>query len=122
MTTARVVKTLFPTDGEAAVGDVRVTGPTPNGGHPADGMTACVWLGGGAVSTIVNPQSFDDGGPEWVMRYGNPQSIRFTAASLIESYDYLLSQNISEAEASRRLRIMRAARAVLATTKEQADV
>ncbi|MDI6029541.1 hypothetical protein QBK99_25705, partial [Corticibacterium sp. UT-5YL-CI-8] len=37
--------------------------------HPDDRMTATVCMGGGAFMTIINPQSFADGGPEWVMRY-----------------------------------------------------
>ena len=36
--------------------------------HPADGMTAEVIVGDNAAMTIVNPQSFADGGAEWVMR------------------------------------------------------
>lgn len=58
----------------------------------------------------TDPLSFEDGGPEWVMRYGDPESIRYTVASLLESYDYLLSGAINMTEATRRLRIMRAVR------------
>jgi hypothetical protein len=71
-------------------------------------MTAHVELGGGAVSTIINPQAED--GAEWVMRYGDPESIRYAVASLLESYDYLLSEGINMTEATRRLRLLRAAR------------
>lgn len=78
--------------------------------HPADGMTGQVELGDGAASTIINPQSFADGGAEWVMRYGNPVPIRYTVASLLSSYDGLLDDSISMKEAMRRLRLMRAAR------------
>ncbi|KZX99020.1 MULTISPECIES: hypothetical protein [unclassified Sulfitobacter] len=78
--------------------------------HPADGMTGEVELGGGAAATIINPESFADGGAEWVMRYGDPASIRYTVASLLSSYNYLLSENINMKEATRRLRLMRAAR------------
>lgn len=81
--------------------------------HPADGMTAEVAMGDGAYMTIINPQSFEDGGPEWVMRYGNPESIRFTVASLLSSYDYLLSREITMGEAIQRLRLLRKARAEL---------
>lgn len=84
------------------------------GDHAADGMTAHVDVGDGAVMEIINPQSFRDGGPEWVMRYGNPLAIRYSVAGLLDSYDYLLSANISTTEAIRRLRLMRAARAALA--------
>ena len=78
--------------------------------HPADGMTVRVECGGGAVMTIIDPRSFEDGGPEWVSRYGNIESIRFTLASLLSSFDYLLSGNINQTEAYRRLRLLRAAR------------
>ena len=86
--------------------------------HPADGMTAEVIVGDNAAMTIVNPQSFSDGGAEWVMRYGDPVSIRYTVASLISSYDYLLSDNINMKEATRRLRLMRAERKVMSLPKE----
>lgn len=84
------------------------------GKHPADGMTAHVEIGDGAALAIINPQSFGDGGPEWVMRYGNPLAIRYSVASLLESYDHLLSDEISTGESIRRLRIMRRARTQLA--------
>ena len=81
--------------------------------HPADGMVANVNHGDGAVSTIIDPRSFADGGPEWVMRYGNPESIRYTVASLLSSYDYLLSEHIPQREAIKRLMLMRRARAAI---------
>jgi hypothetical protein len=86
------------------------------GKHPADGMTAYVPVGDGATMSIIDPRSFADGGPEWVMRYGNPEGIRFAVAGLLESYDYLLSRNITTGEAIRRLRLMRAERAALSAT------
>lgn len=78
--------------------------------HPFDGMCQHVDCGDGATMDIIDPRSFNDGGPEWVMRYGNPESIRFGVAMLLSSYDYLLSGNISTTEAIRRLRLMRKAR------------
>lgn len=78
--------------------------------HPADGMTQTVDCGDGAQMTIIDPRSFADGGPEWVMRYGEPKGIRYSVASLLESYDYLLSDEISAKEAARRLSLLRAAR------------
>lgn len=109
---ARVVSTLYPNGGYAPPGDVRVIDNTP-GGHPADGMTATVSMGDGAYSSIINPLSFEDGGPEWVMRYGDPESARYSVASLLESYDYLLSDHLTVREATRRLRLLRAARTAL---------
>ena len=81
--------------------------------HPADGMTLQVQVEtpeDPAWMTIINPRSFKDGGPEWVMRYGNPESIRYSVASLLASYDYLLSGNINMKKATARLRLMRKAR------------
>ena len=83
---------------------------SPPSDHPASGMTVEVAMGGGAYSTIINPQSFENGGPEWVMRYGSPESIRYAVASLLETYDYLLSDNIAMKEATARLRLLRAVR------------
>lgn len=101
-------ETLFPGGGYAPEGNYRIITSKP--AHPADGMTITVSMGDGAYSTIINPQSFENGGAEWVMRYGNPESIRYTVASLLQTFDYLLSDNISLTESTRRLRIMRAVR------------
>jgi hypothetical protein len=68
-------------------------------------MTAHVHVGDGALVTIVNPMH--DSGVEWTLRYGDPESVRFVAASLLASYHYLLSTNITTEEAIRRLRILR---------------
>lgn len=87
----------------------RVTGKL-GGPHPADGLTAEVQLDDGAVATIINPQSFAEGGPEWVMRYGDPMGIRYAVASLLETYDGLLSGEITTTDAIARLRLMRNAR------------
>lgn len=71
--------------------------------HPADGLTAIVEIGDDAAMEIINPQSFGDGGPEWQMRYGNPEPIRYTVAGLLSSYDALLSDDIPMSEATRTL-------------------
>jgi len=76
-------------------------------------LVAEVDCGDGAVMTIVDPRSLKDGGAEWQMRYGNPVAIRYVVASLIESFDYLISDNINMNEATRRLRLMRRRRAAL---------
>jgi hypothetical protein len=84
------------------------------GGHPADGLTAKVHLGDGAYSTILNPQSLMDGGLIWCLTYWcDFEPLRHTAASVAESYDYLISDSISMAEATRRLRLLRNARKAL---------
>lgn len=75
--------------------------------HPSDGMTIHVPVGDRAVEEIIDPRSFEDGGPAWIMRHGNPETIRHTVAALLESYDYLLSDSINMTEATRRLRLMR---------------
>lgn len=105
------VESLFAGAYQNAEGVYRVS--TSRNPHPADGMTAVISMGDGAYSTIINPQSFENGGAEWVMRYGDPGSIRFTVASLLETFDYLLSDNINMTEATLRLRIMRAVRRAL---------
>ncbi|HMD53711.1 MAG TPA: hypothetical protein VKJ65_04090, partial [Phycisphaerae bacterium] len=68
-----IVQTFF----DSAPGAVRVIGKL-GGDHPADGMSAQVNLGDGAYSSIINPQSFAHGGPEWTCRYGDPIGIRYT--------------------------------------------
>ena len=60
-----------------------------------------IHVGGGVCMFI--PQ----GDVEWQLRYGNCCKSRYVVASLIQSYDYLLSKNITTKEAIRRLRIMR---------------
>jgi len=110
LTDAREVATLAdnPQPGDFRVHRGGIAGP-----HPADNMTATMAVGGGAFMTFVNPQSFGDGGPEWVCRYGNVEGVRYTVASLLADYDYLLSSEISTTEAIRRLRLLRAGRAAL---------
>ena len=44
-------------------------------------LTAEINCGDGAVMTIVDPRSFEDGGIGWKLRYGNPDGVRYTAAS-----------------------------------------
>jgi len=73
-------------------------------------LTLEVDCGDGAVMSAVNPLSFEDGGVEWRLRYGDPEGVRFIAAALIDSYDYLLSGHINQKEAERRLRLLRQAR------------
>lgn len=115
LTKAQLVRSLV----NGKTGDTRRINSTP-GGHPADGLTADVLVSDcSARHTIIDPTSFANGGPEWVMRYGNPESIRYAVASLLESYDGLLSPEITSAEAARRLRLMRAARAALESNSHE---
>lgn len=69
---------------------------------------------GGAVHFIANPKA--DPRVEWMLRY-SPEglddkcnSVRLAAASILDGFDYLISTNISMKEATRRLRVIRAAR------------
>lgn len=112
LTEARQVGTLYANGDNAPAGDFRVRNGALKS-HPADGMTADMSMGDGAVMTFINPQSFEDGGPEWACRYGSIESIRYTVAGLLESYDYLLSDAIDMKEAVRRLRLLRAGRRAL---------
>lgn len=82
--------------------------------HFCNDMTGEVYIGDGAYMSIVNP--WHDSGIEWQLRYGAADTVRYCAASLISSYDYLLSSHITTKEAIQRLRIMRAARRQLRPT------
>lgn len=79
----------------------------PNG-HPADGLTMHVDIGG-ASCNAADPRSFRDGGLVWQMTYGNVEKIRYTAAAVIADYTNLLSGHITTKEAIRQLRILRRA-------------
>ena len=65
--------------------------------------------GSGAFGSIPNPRH--EMGLEWALRYGNPALVRFVAASVVETFDYLISDQITMKEATARLRQFRAARA-----------
>lgn len=67
----------------------------------------------GTSMPVINPQAFKDGGLEWQMRYGNAEKNRYEAASIISAYDYLCSDNITQTEAIRRLKMMRKKRSEL---------
>lgn len=79
-------------------------------------LIAEVPVGGGAVASIPNPQSYADGGIGWRLSYGNVESVRHIAVGLLDSYDYLLFDGITTKEAIRRLRLMRRAYRDLAKT------
>ncbi len=83
---------------------------------PARNCTVHIECGDGAVMTMVNPYAEDS--VEWGLRYGNADRMKHVAASVIESYDYLLSAHITANEAIRRLRLLRARRAALAKATE----
>ena len=78
-------------------------------------MTVRVDCGGGAVMSIIDPRSYggllnDEQGITWTLTWGDYGAVRLVAASLLSSYDYLLSGDITMAEATRRLRLLRATR------------
>lgn len=64
--------------------------------------------GGGAVMSF--PKRNADGSVVWHLTYGNAEAVKHVSASIIESYAYLLSAEISMKEATRRLRLLRKAR------------
>lgn len=69
--------------------------------------------GDGAQMTIANAAN-DDTHIEWQLRHASPETVvarRMTAASLLESYDYLLREDVPDYEAIHRLRLLREARA-----------
>lgn len=79
----------------------------------ANRSTISVPVGDGAFHFIANPA---DDSLEWKLRYytnlqdGNAGRIALAAASVLSSYDYLCSASITMKEATRRLRLIRAAR------------
>ena len=75
---------------------------------PPKGSIARVDCGDGAVMAM--PNMFHDWNIVWNLTWGDPEQCRFGAASIIESYDYLLSGCLSMKEATRRLRLLRAKR------------
>ena len=74
--------------------------------------TINVDCGDGAHMTIANlPNTTTN--LEWQLRHASNDIIvknRMLSASLLASYDYLLSSNINQAESIRRLKILRKAR------------
>jgi hypothetical protein len=82
-------------------------------------MTREVHVGDSAYMSIVNP--WQDSGIEWQLRYGAAEAVRYCAASLIASYDYLLSSDITMTEATQRLRILRQGRRDLRPSPGAAD-
>ena len=106
---------------DQTIGAVRVIGDLANPKHPADGLTASIAYGGGAFGTIPNPQSYADGGPVWRMTWGDPIGIRYSVASLLETFDYLLSSGVNMTEATRRLRLMRNGYRDLAAAQPRQD-
>lgn len=76
--------------------------------HPADGLITRVQVDDGAVMSMLDPRSYQDSTIIWHLTWGNVEGVRHAAASIIECYDYLLSGHLSQAEAIRRLKILRA--------------
>lgn len=77
--------------------------------HPADGMVKSVDCGGGAHMNFQNPAVDQSLG--WSLTWAtDARPFLLSAASVIGSYDYLLSGDISMTEATRRLRLLRDAR------------
>lgn len=76
----------------------------------AEQFTLPIKVGGNAVMFAPNPKA--DPHIEWTLRYSrdlnDPQAGRFSAAAVVESFAYLLSDSINMTEATRRLRVMRA--------------
>jgi hypothetical protein len=72
---------------------------------PARDCVSHVECGDGAVMSFANPYSEDS--LEWGLRYGNADRMKYLAAAVVSSYDYLLSSEITMKEAMRRLRLLR---------------
>lgn len=71
--------------------------------------------GGGATMAIVNAAN-QDTHLEWLQRYASEETVvknRYIVAGILESYDYLLSDNMTQSEAIERLKKLRSARKTL---------
>lgn len=73
-------------------------------------------MGDGAVMFISNPVA--DPHLNWSLRYIETQK-NLSAATVLDSFDYLLSENINLNEAIRRLRLMRRAQRAALSQPEQ---
>jgi hypothetical protein len=91
--------------------DIEVKEFKPKSGTRKHAITLAVYTDNReAMSTIPNPRSYaDEGGPGWVMSFGDPVAHRHEIASLIGSYEYLLSPDYTMADATKRLRELRRA-------------
>lgn len=87
--------------------------------HPANGMTAHVRMGDGAVMSIIDPTH--DSGLIWSLTWGNVEAVRYAAAGVLDSYNYLLSGAINTTEAIRRLRLLRTAHRELTPSPNPQD-
>lgn len=63
------------------------------------------------VRVTLDPRSFADGGLVHALTWGAAEEVKYAAASVASSLDYLLSQEITTTEAIQRLREMRRVRA-----------
>lgn len=74
-----------------------------------------IWqdIGDGAAVCVANPKSFENGGVEWRLRYGDPVKVRFLAATLVAQFNHLCGNEITTKEAIALLRKIRRATAAL---------
>lgn len=80
--------------------------------HAADGKVAHASFGEDWHMSLKDPTA--ETGLVWMLTWGDAESVRHSVASILKSYDYLLSDNITHAEATKRLRMLRGAWAALA--------
>ena len=96
---------------------------TPPDGHPADGMTLIADVGDGAEMRMLDPRSFAEGSLIHGLCWGDAERLKYVAASTLMSYHALVTPNLSQREAIRRLRILRSVqRAAVALAKGMPDV
>jgi len=84
------------------------------------GYSVIVAVGGGAIHSIKHPL----GQLSWFLRYGTQEEVRGacrSAASILDSFDYLLCGEITQTEAVRRLRILRDAREAVCPPNEKVE-
>lgn len=71
-------------------------------------LTQTIDHGDGAQGSIPDVLAKEDGGLEWCLRYApSHHNTHLQAASVVSTFDYLLSDEINMTEATNRLRQMR---------------
>ena len=111
-------------DGGEVMADDEVKEFKPKSGSREHAITLAVYTNGReCLSWIPNPRSYaDEGGPVWVMTWGDPLSHRHEIAGLIETLNYLLSPHYTAADVMKRLRELRAAYRDALTGDERTSV
>lgn len=79
---------------------------------------SCDWSAHVYVSECGAQMSLPLGGLQWQLRYGDAEGVSLTAASVVDSFEYLI-MHCNKEEAWRRLKLMRAAMKEVEATSSQ---